>query len=562
MAFSISSITGLFRRGKKAQDPFGADDDEDFYDEDVFDDESEGSNVGRKVALGLSGLMGVLLVGFIATAIMTADETAGPVGGMLPTEIAQVVSEDGEIIEILTSSEGQDSTGTSPDASGGPIALPPMSDDPAVTAMPGSGATAMPGSGTAMPSREIVGDSTAETDRSANRRPWLRTESNSGDRLNPDEAMPTATPPGQETGGRAASMADLLQQSRENRPTPITDSAVPANPGAMSAPDNMPAATPDMAVAIDVQENMAPAQGLMADQSAEIAPAALVPTLADPGLVPGAPQRFAQGADANTGPTQVGGAPRLVEPTLPPTDSRAVSAAPPRFTTLPKAEQLAQSTEGAARVAIIIEGLGLNKTATEAAIESLPSGVTLAFSPYARDLQDWLVKAQNAGHEVLIEVPMESKRFPANDPGPLGLLTSLDQIENADRLSAILELAQGTAGILDVTGSRFRESAEHINIVMNNLDARGLFYVQGRPGLRLGNNRVASATADIVLDERAFRASIDARLDYVERLAKYQGSSVAVTSAKPVNFERLALWLDEIGARGISVTPVSEILIQ
>ena len=80
--------------------------------------------------------------------------------------------------------------------------------------------------------------------------------------------------------------------------------------------------------------------------------------------------------------------------------------------------------------------------------------------------------------------------------------------------------------------------------------------------MRLGNNKVPSATADIVLDERAFRASIDARLDYVERLAKYQGSSVAVASAKPVTFERIALWLDEIGRRGVSIAPVSQVLIQ
>lgn len=560
MAFSISSIKGFFQRGKKAQDPFGADDDEDFYDDDVFDDESEGRPLGHKIAIGLSGLMGVLLVGFIATAILTADETAGPVASALPTEIAQVVSEDGEVLEVLTPAVDPNNGGTSPDApatAGGPIALPPLSDDPAVVALPGAG-------GTTLPSREIVGDSTAETDRSANRRPWLRTETNSGERLNPDEDVlsggPTAGPAdGPSTAalppGRATSMDDLLQQSRENRPPATTPIApVPAaNPMPSATSNAMP--LPSAAMTQDAVADT----GRETPTQTEEAP---VPTLADPGLVPGAPQRFAQGADADTGPTQVGGAPRLVEPELPPTDSRAVSAAPPRFTTLPKAEQLAQSTTGAARVAIIVEGLGLNKTATEAAIESLPSGVTLAFSPYARNLQDWLTKAQEAGHEVLVEVPMESKRFPANDPGPLGLLTSLDQIENADRLSAILEQAQGTAGILDVTGSRFRESAEHINIVLNNLDARGLFYVQGRPGLRLGNNKVASATADIVLDERSFRASIDARLDYVERLAKYQGSSVAVTSAKPVNFERLALWLDRIGERGVSVAPVSEVLIQ
>lgn len=572
MAFSISSITGLFRRGKKAQDPFGAEDDEDFYDDDVFDDEPESSTVGRKVALGLSGLMGLLLVGFIATAIFTADETAGPVGSALPTEIAQVVSEDGEVLETLMPTETQGAESETPAAAGGPTALPPVTAMPGVAPMPGagplgipaSGPVGMPGLGTSTPSNQVVEDSTAETDRSANRRPWLRGETATGDRLNPEEAMPPRTGTSgtetadSETPGRAASMQDLLRQTRENparenTPAPTTDTAMPSSNIATPSADT---AMPTVDTALPTADTAMPAPET---QTAAPTPAPMLP---DPGLVPGAPQRFAQGVDANTGPTQVGGAPRLVEPTLPPTDSAAVSAAPPRFTTLPKAEQLAQSVTGPARVAIIVEGLGLNKTATEAAIEALPAGVTLAFSPYARNLQEWMAKAQEAGHEVLVEVPLESKRFPADDPGPLGLLTSLDQIANVERLSTILQEAQGSAGILDVSGSRFRESAEHINILLNNLDARGLFYVQGRPGLRLGNNKVASATADIVLDERAFRASIDARLDYIERLAKYQGSSVAVTSAKPVTFERLALWLDQIGERGVSVAPVSEVLIQ
>ena len=48
----------------------------------------------------------------------------------------------------------------------------------------------------------------------------------------------------------------------------------------------------------------------------------------------------------------------------------------------------------------------------------------------------------------------------------------------------------------------------------------------------------------------------------IERLAIYQGSSVAVASAKPVTFKRIAMWLDEAGRRGVSIAPVSALLIQ
>lgn len=550
MAFSISSITNLLKRGKKAQDPFGADDDEDFYDEDVFDDESEGRNVGHMIAIGFSGLMGILLVGFIATALMTADETAGPVSGMIPTEIAQVVSEDGEVLQTFDIPGAVTEEDAVEPAPNGMIGLPPLSDPSSAD----SGSAAMP-----MPSTAIVEDSTVETDRSATRRPWLANGAGS--------TAPAAP-------GRASSMDALLAQSRgetprqqpvAQMPTATDGSAAMPMPTAAAGQPAMalpaePATPTDMAAIPMAPADTSPLDGDATQVDSTMGVMPLI--LPDPGLVPGAPRRFAQGADADAGPATAGGAPRLTEPTLPPTDSRAISAAPPRFTTLPNAEELAQDPNATARVAIIVQGLGLSRSATDAAIDSLPPSVTLAFSPYTRNLSEWLEKAIEAGHEVLVEVPMESKRFPADDPGPLGLLTSLDQIQNVERLSEILIGAGGSVGILDTTGTRFRESTEHMNLVMNNLEARGLFYVQGTPGLRLGNDKVPNATADIVIDERAFRASIDARLDYIERLAKYQGSSVAVASAKPATFERITLWLDEVGRRGVAVAPVSQVLIQ
>lgn len=362
-------------------------------------------------------------------------------------------------------------------------------------------------------------------------------------------------------------MNDLLRQSRESQPLPSATATAPAPTPlggiAMPAPVSPNAAATAtmgtaMPLAVDESEDGA-TQDLEA--SDEMQTAALPPAPTE--LVPGAASRFAS-TDAlqQQQPREPGAGPRLVEPESPPTDSRVISAAPPRFATLPPAQALVQDESTRVRVAIIVEGLGLNQAATEAAIDSLPPSVTLAFSPYARDLPEWLERAREAGHEVLIEVPMESKRFPADDPGPFGLLTTLDPLQNVERLTAILGIAEGTPGILDVSGSRFRESSEHINLVMNNLDARGMFYVQGRPGLRVGSDKVPTATADIVIDERNFRASIDARLDYIEELAKYQGSSVAIASPQPATYERIALWLDDVTRRGVAVAPVSQVLIQ
>ena len=56
---------------------------------------------------------------------------------------------------------------------------------------------------------------------------------------------------------------------------------------------------------------------------------------------------------------------------------------------------------GKPRVALVVGGLGLNASATKAAIERLPPEVTLSFVPYADNLQSWIDQARAQGHEVL-----------------------------------------------------------------------------------------------------------------------------------------------------------------
>lgn len=57
-------------------------------------------------------------------------------------------------------------------------------------------------------------------------------------------------------------------------------------------------------------------------------------------------------------------------------------------------------------------------------------------------------------------------------------------------------------------------------------------------------------------------AAIDARLDFAERLAKYQGSAIAALGAKPVSYERLVLWLEQAQKKGVTLAPISQVLIK
>ena len=85
--------------------------------------------------------------------------------------------------------------------------------------------------------------------------------------------------------------------------------------------------------------------------------------------------------------------------------------------------------------------MGLNRTVTQAAIDELPPEVALSFAPYTEDLQAWIDRARAAGHEVLIEAPMEPFDYPNNDPGPHTLLADGAAEENGRRLAWLLSQA-------------------------------------------------------------------------------------------------------------------------
>jgi hypothetical protein len=58
-----------------------------------------------------------------------------------------------------------------------------------------------------------------------------------------------------------------------------------------------------------------------------------------------------------------------------------------------------QATTEQPRIAVVLTGLGFSSRATKSAIEDLPPGVTLSFTPYVQKLPQWNAMARGNGHE-------------------------------------------------------------------------------------------------------------------------------------------------------------------
>ena len=71
-----------------------------------------------------------------------------------------------------------------------------------------------------------------------------------------------------------------------------------------------------------------------------------------------------------------------------------------------------------ARVAIVIGGLGLSQTGTQAAIAKLPAEMTLAFAPQGNSIGRWMQEARRKGHEIVMQVPLEPFDYPERQSRP------------------------------------------------------------------------------------------------------------------------------------------------
>jgi polysaccharide deacetylase 2 family uncharacterized protein YibQ len=161
---------------------------------------------------------------------------------------------------------------------------------------------------------------------------------------------------------------------------------------------------------------------------------------------------------------------------------------------------------------------------------------------------------------------MEPTDFPATDPGPQTLLTTLSARQNLERLDALLGRAQGYVGIATFAGSRFTTSSDAMRPVIDRMFARGLLLLDSRTAPNSLAARVADevgvprAYADRLIDLEASRAAIDRALADLERLARANGAAVGMAQPFPVTFERLINWLALVENRGFVIAPVSAVV--
>ena len=218
------------------------------------------------------------------------------------------------------------------------------------------------------------------------------------------------------------------------------------------------------------------------------------------------------------------------------------------------------------RIAIIVGGLGMSLSTTQAAVDTLPPGVTLAFSPYGSELQGLVSAARGNGHEVTLEVPLEPYDYPNNDPGQNTLLAASPLTDNAARLKWVMSRVTGYAGLINNEGAKFLASQKDTKMLLEDAQRRGLYFLDsGNSDQSLARDAarmtgVHFARADVTVDRIVARDAIEKELADLEKTAMQKGFAVGVAQAYPTSIEMIRFWAKGLEQKGFALVPVSGVV--
>ncbi len=220
----------------------------------------------------------------------------------------------------------------------------------------------------------------------------------------------------------------------------------------------------------------------------------------------------------------------------------------------------APPAEGKPTIAIMIDDMGLSHIQTDRAIH-LPAPITLSWMPYAAGVTEQAASGAAHGHETMLHMNMEA--LGRTDPGPNSMRTWLPPETNLAYVRHGLDLLPNAVGLNQHEGSVASLSVPLMDIVMGELKARNLLFIDSLTiphSVALRRAEAAGVPAlgrDVFLDNSPDPNAIRAQIAAMEATARRTGHVIAIGHPRAATMDVLAAYLPTVAARGFVLWPVS-----
>jgi hypothetical protein len=217
------------------------------------------------------------------------------------------------------------------------------------------------------------------------------------------------------------------------------------------------------------------------------------------------------------------------------------------------------------RLAIIIDDMG-SKFSEARSLAAIKVPLTFAIIPGLRVDKEVAAFAASNKIETMIHIPMQSKGWPERRLEANGLLVAMDEGELQERVSGFVRRFPGAVGANNHMGSEFTEQEEKMATVLQILKKNKLFFIDSvtspkSAGLRVAQRLgVRSSRRNVFLDNEQKRSYILGQLNQAVRLARKNGSAIAICHPHPETIAALAAALPELAGKGVSLVTASQLV--
>ncbi|MBU4682693.1 divergent polysaccharide deacetylase family protein [Cedecea davisae] len=194
------------------------------------------------------------------------------------------------------------------------------------------------------------------------------------------------------------------------------------------------------------------------------------------------------------------------------------------------------TTAWAGKLSIVIDDFGY-RPQQENLVLALPTNVSVAVLPNAPHSREMATKAHNAGHEVLIHLPMAPLSKQPLEKDTLRPDMSSEEIERIIR-DAVNKVPYAV-GMNNHMGSAMTSSLFGMQKVMQSLDQYNLYFLDS---MTIGNSQATRAAAGtrvkvikrkVFLDDTQNEADIRFQFNRAIQLARKTGSAIAIGHPHP-----------------------------
>ena len=217
------------------------------------------------------------------------------------------------------------------------------------------------------------------------------------------------------------------------------------------------------------------------------------------------------------------------------------------------------------RIAIVMDDMGHDLLSLHDLLQ-IDAPITVSVLPHLAHTVTVAEKANRAGREVLLHLPMEPNGYPRKRPGKGVLLLRMDRDEIIEQLEEDIMDVPHISGVNNHMGSKFMEDEEKVAIVLEQLKKKGLFFLdslttKNSKGIQVAREiGLRHGKRDIFLDNNC---DFKDTLDILHRIAEKQdewSTMVIIGHPHESTIRAISEALSVFRDRQIQIVPLSDLV--